>query len=167
MPAWYDITHPDLALGEDETGIRSSQREIEKLIQQEISRGIPAQRILLAGFSQGGAIALQTGLRYAKRLGGIIALSTYLPLKSSLGQETAFSQNIPIFMAHGSFDDVIPLQSAANSRTLLEEAGYTVQWHEYAMPHSVCAEEIEDISLWLQHVLNPGLALTAATENQP
>jgi len=154
MPAWYDINHPDLALGEDEAGIRASQQEIVKLIQQEISRGIPAERILLAGFSQGGAIVLQTGLRYEKKLGGIIALSTYLPLKSSFAQEVTTNRNIPIFMAHGSFDNVIPLHAGATSKKMLEDAGCAVEWHEYEMAHSVCADEIRDISLWLERVLN-------------
>ena len=153
MPAWYDITHPDLALGEDESGIRASQQQIEQLIQSEISRGIPAERILLAGFSQGGAIVLQTGLRYAKKLGGIIALSTYLPLKSSFPQE-ATNTSIPVFLAHGSSDNVIPLHASTNSRNLLENAGCPVEWHEYNMAHSVCPEEIRDISLWLQRVLS-------------
>lgn len=154
MPAWYDINHPDLLLGEDEAGIRASQHKTEKLIQQEISRGIPAERILLAGFSQGGAIVLQTGLRYEKKLGGIIALSTYLPLKSSFSQEVTANRNIPIFMAHGSTDNVIPLHASTNSKKILEDTGCAVEWHEYAMAHSVCAEEIRDISLWLRRVLS-------------
>lgn len=154
MPAWYDITHPDLALGEDETGIRASQLEINKLIAQEMARGMPANRIILAGFSQGGAIVLQAGLRYEVPLGGIIALSTYLPLKSSLATENIANKSLPVFMAHGAYDEVIPLHASTHSKDFIQGAGYTVDWHEYAMAHSVCPEEVQDISQWLQHTLD-------------
>jgi len=153
MRAWYDI----LQLGggpEDEKGIRASQGLLGKLIEREKSRGIPASRIVLAGFSQGGAIVLQAALRYPERLAGVLALSTYLPLAAKLAEERhAANAALPIFMAHGSFDDIIPLARAERSRELLEAAGYRVQWHAYPMPHSVCAPEIADLSRFLQDIL--------------
>ena len=156
MPAWYDISHPDLAAGEDESGIRASQQSIVELIERERQRGIPAARIVLAGFSQGGAIALHTALRYADTLGGIIALSTYLPLKASLPAEAAAAnRSCAIFMAHGRMDNVIPLSRGVQSRDLLLDCGYALEWHEYAMAHSVCEEEIADIGAWLNRVLSP------------
>lgn len=154
MPAWYDISHPDLAMGEDEAGIRHTQKAIERLIQRETERGIPSERIVLAGFSQGGAIALQTGLRHAEKLAGILALSTYLPLKSTFSNEaSSANQGMPIFMAHGTFDSVIPLAKAITSKNLLENNHYAVEWHEYAMAHTLCPEEISDINHWLNRVL--------------
>jgi len=156
MPAWYDISHPDLAAGEDESGIRASQQSIVELIERERQRGIPAARIVLAGFSQGGAIALHTALRYADTLGGIIALSTYLPLKASLPAEAAAAnRSCAIFMAHGRMDNVIPLSRGVQSRDFLLDCGYALEWHEYAMAHSVCEEEIADIGAWLNRVLSP------------
>ncbi|MBV8030197.1 MAG: dienelactone hydrolase family protein [Betaproteobacteria bacterium] len=153
MRAWYDI----LQLGggpEDEKGIRASQGLLGKLIEREKSRGIPASRIVLAGFSQGGAIVLQAALRYPERLAGVLALSTYLPLAAKLAEERhAANAALPIFMAHGSYDDIIPLARAERSRELLEAAGYRVQWHAYPMPHSVCAPEIADLSRFLQDIL--------------
>ncbi len=154
MPAWYDIAHPDLATNEDEAGIRHTQKAIEKLIQHETDRGIPSERIILAGFSQGGAIALQTGLRYSGRLAGILALSTYLPLQSTFTNEASHTNgHLPIFMAHGSSDTVIPISKAMASKNLLLENHYNVEWHEYAMAHSLCQEEISDINDWLIRVL--------------
>jgi phospholipase/carboxylesterase len=153
MPAWYDI----LQLGsgaEDEAGIRESQGLLEKLIQKEKTRGIAASKIVLAGFSQGGAIALQTALRQPERLAGVLALSTYLPLRGKLEEEKhAMNADLPIFMAHGSFDPMIPMLRAAQSRDALQAMGYPVEWREYAMPHSVCAEEIADIAEFLLRIL--------------
>ncbi|HXL76399.1 MAG TPA: alpha/beta hydrolase [Burkholderiales bacterium] len=153
MRAWYDI----LQFGggpEDEAGIRASQRLAEELIAKEKKRGLPAEKIVMAGFSQGGAIALQTALRYPERLAGALALSTYLPRAASLQSERSpANQGIPIFMAHGSYDDIIPLRRAEESRKLLEAAGYPVEWHEYPMPHSVCAEEIADMAAFLARIV--------------
>jgi phospholipase/carboxylesterase len=149
MRAWYDI----LQLGggpEDEAGVRTSQSMVEALIERERSRGVAARRIVLAGFSQGGAIALHTGLRHGQRLAGILALSTYLPLAGSLQAEhSEANRDLPIFMAHGEFDDIIPVTRAQHSRQVLAAQGYAPQWHSYPMPHSVCGEEIADIAAWL------------------
>jgi len=153
MRAWYDI----LQFGggpEDDAGIRASQRMIEKLISEEKGKGLPAAKIVMAGFSQGGAIALQTALRYPERLAGVLALSAYLPQAASLQSERSpANQGIPIFMAHGRYDDIIPPRRADESRKLLEAAGYRVEWHEYPMPHSVCAEEIADIAAFLARIV--------------
>ena len=153
MRAWYDI----LQLGggaEDAAGIRASQALLEGLVGRELGRGVPAQRIVLAGFSQGGAIALQTGLRYGERLGGIMALSTYLPLAGTQQAErSAAGRDLPVFMAHGMLDPMIAMARARESRAALLALGYAVEWREYAMPHSVCAEEIADIAAWLSRVL--------------
>jgi len=150
MRAWYDI----LQLGggrEDEAGIRASQALLEALIARERRRGVLAQRIVLAGFSQGGAIALHTGLRHAERLAGILALSTYLPLAGAVAAEqSALCGELPIFMAHGSVDDMIPIDRARQSRLALERLGCKVEWREYPMPHAVCGEEIADIADWLR-----------------
>jgi phospholipase/carboxylesterase len=153
MRAWYDIVQ--LGGGrEDETGIRASQAALETLIARERERGVAAGRIVLAGFSQGGAIALHTGMRHAERLAGILALSTYLPLAATLAAEvSAANRDVPLFMAHGQFDDVIPLERARQSRLALEAVGGKVEWREYPMPHSVCGEEIADIATWLRAIL--------------
>lgn len=154
MPAWYDIYGVIPIQQEDEAGIKASQRYIESLIQAEIDRGIPSERIVIAGFSQGGAIALHTALRFPLRLGGVMALSTYLPLHSKLACEAhAANHNTPIFMAHGIFDDVIGLDMSKASRNVLQNQQYSIRWHEYAMAHSVCTEEITDIQEFLQQVL--------------
>lgn len=154
MPAWYDLFGLDASSRQDEEGIAQSRAQIEQLIEQEMARGTPSERIVLAGFSQGGAIALHTGLRYPRTLAGIVALSTYLPLKSSLAKERhEANRRIPIFMAHGSFDSVISLETNQLSRATLEQAGYALEWHEYAMAHSVCEEEIADIRRFLSKVL--------------
>ncbi|MFN3629568.1 MAG: alpha/beta hydrolase [Casimicrobiaceae bacterium] len=154
MRAWYDIVSPDLERRVDEQGVRASQREIEALIEAQVSRGIASDRILLAGFSQGGVIALQTGLRHGSPLAGVIALSTYLACADSLGAEAApQNREIPIFMAHGTFDPVVPLALGRLSRARLETHGYRVEWHEYGMPHSVCAEEIADLGAFVRRVL--------------
>jgi phospholipase/carboxylesterase len=155
MRAWYDI----LQLGggaEDAAGIRASQALLESLVERELGRGVPARRVVLAGFSQGGAIALQTGLRYGERLGGVLALSTYLPLAAALaGERSAANRDLPIFMAHGTLDPMIAIARARESRAALQALGYPVEWREYAMPHSVCAEEIADIAAWLLRTLAP------------
>ena len=157
MRAWYDISYGDLegkSRQADEKGVRASQAEIEKLIAREVARGIRANKIVIAGFSQGGAIALHTGLRHAAPLAGIMALSTYLPAPHTLPAEAAAAnRDIALFYAHGSDDQVIPIAMAETSRQTLSAAGYAVDWHEYPMQHSVCLEEIRDISAWLQTVL--------------
>lgn len=131
-----------------------SQLQIEQLIAQEISRGIPAERIVLAGFSQGGAIALHTALRYTEKLAGVLALSTYLPLRDSLATEkTDVNQQTPIFMAHGSDDAVISTETCQVSLNLLQAQNYRIDWHEYAMEHSLCSQEIEDIKQFLLSIL--------------
>lgn len=154
MPAWYDVRSLDLRQTEDEAGIRASQQKIEALIGHEGERGIPASRIVLAGFSQGGAIALHAGLRHAAALAGVLALSTYLPLPLALASEASqVNAGLPIFMAHGTGDAVIPISQGIASRDVLQENGYEVAWHEYPMAHSVCPEEIADIGQWLLQVL--------------
>ncbi|GBG15678.1 phospholipase/carboxylesterase [Novimethylophilus kurashikiensis] len=154
MPAWYDITSLDIAGVQDESGIRQSQASVEMLIEQEMARGVPSERILLAGFSQGGAVVLQTALRCPQRLGGVMALSTYLPLYASLPMEkTPINAGIPVFMAHGRFDTVIPIEAAEASRSALESEGFAVEWHEYPMAHTVSTEEIADIRRYLMQVL--------------
>ena len=152
MRAWYDI----LQFGggtEDEAGIRASQQLMESLIGDERKKGIKPEGIVLAGFSQGGAIALQSALRHAQRLAGVLALSTYLPLAAKLNEAHAANRGTPIFMAHGVYDDIIPLRRAEQSRDLLKQAGYDVEWHTYPMPHSVSPEEIHDIAQFLRRVL--------------
>ena len=154
MRAWYDIAMNDISRLPDEEGIRESQAEVERLIARERSRGIDSSRIVLAGFSQGGAIALQTGLRHANRLAGVIALSTYLALGESLEAEAAAANRAtPVFMAHGTEDQIVPLRLAELSRSMLQSRGYEVEWHTYPMPHAVCAEEIEAISQFLMRVI--------------
>jgi len=150
MRAWYDI----LQLGggpEDEAGLRASQKLTDELIRDQ---GMPANRIVLAGFSQGGAVTLLAGLRYPERLAGLLALSTYLPLAGKLSAERSeANRDVPIFMAHGSYDDLIPIDRAQASRAALEKLGYKPEWHDYPMPHSLCAPEIADISAILSRVL--------------
>lgn len=154
MRAWYDIVSAELDKRADENGVRRSQSLIEALIADQIANGIPSQRIMLAGFSQGGVIALQTGLRYRERLAGIMALSTYLACADSLGTEaSSANRDLPIFMVHGSMDPVIPLALAKLSRARIETHGYKLEWHEYGMPHSVCAEEVADIAVFLKRTL--------------
>ena len=146
MRAWYDLFGLEINSPQDESGIRETQVLIDSLIAQEQQRGIVAERIILAGFSQGGAIALHTALRYPQRLAGVLALSTYLPLKPLLAAEKhAANRDLPIFMAHGTFDNVISLEVCEVSVKLLQQQGYPVSWHEYPMAHSVCAEDLADI----------------------
>jgi phospholipase/carboxylesterase len=150
MPAWYDIVGLTANARQDTTGIRVTQLEIEKLIEQQKQLGIPAKNIFLAGFSQGGAIALHTGLRTPEPLGGIIALSTYLPLAQTLSAEKgAGAKATPIFMAHGRDDSVVPYPWGKFSADLLTQSGFQLEWHEYAMPHTVNNEEMRDLQAWL------------------
>lgn len=154
MRAWYDILGVDLVKREDEAGLRNSVKLVEAFIANEKARGIPANRIVLMGFSQGCAMALMTGLRHAERLGGIIGLSGYLPLADTTAAERhAANQDTPIFLAHGKVDPVVPLARALASRDLLVKLGYKPDWHEYPMPHSVAPEEIDDINRWLLRVM--------------
>ena len=157
MRAWYDVSLGDLEGGSrraDEKGVRESQAQITALIEREAKRGVASKHIVLAGFSQGGAIALQTGLRFPRKLAGVMALSTYLPLAESLPQEAALANKAtPIFMAHGTYDPLIPIVMGAGSMTLLTGLGYAVEWRQYPMPHSVCPEEIHDIGAWLRKIL--------------
>ncbi|HZW12363.1 MAG TPA: alpha/beta hydrolase [Noviherbaspirillum sp.] len=154
MRAWYDILTIDIAGREDEVGLRRSQTMVEHLISQEKARGIPADRIILAGFSQGCAMALQTGLRHPEKLAGLLCLSGYLPIHAMLPNERhSANHDTPIFLAHGRSDPIIPLFTAEKSRDMLLSLGYNVEWHAYPMPHSVCEEEIADISVWLKRVL--------------
>lgn len=154
MPAWYDLYGVTGSSQEDEAGIKTSQTYIEALIQKELDRGIPANRIALAGFSQGGAIALYTALRYPKKLAGVLALSTYLPIKTKLAAEAnPANAATPIFMAHGVYDDVISMDLCKISLQTLQSNHLVVDWHEYNMAHSVCAEEIVDIRHFLQTIL--------------
>ena len=155
MPAWYDVLSADFSdRREDPKGVHASAAELEKLVARENSRGIEDGHIVLAGFSQGGAIALHAGLRHAKPLAGIMALSTYLPLADSLADEAhAANRQTPIFMAHGYGDAVIAHELSRRSCELLLEAGYPIDWHPYEMEHSVCMEEVRDIGAWLRKVL--------------
>jgi phospholipase/carboxylesterase len=154
MRAWYDILGTELVRREDEDGIRDSQQQVEALIAREVERGAPRDRIVLAGFSQGGAITLQTGLRQGEPLAGLLALSSYLPLAAAFSAERAeASRAVPIFMGHGRSDPVIPLARGIASRDALAAAGYEVEWHEYEMQHSVCEEEIQHIAAFLTRVL--------------
>ncbi len=155
MRAWYDIVASDIDARQDAAGIRASQAYLEKLIAQEKRRGIAAENIYLAGFSQGGVIALQTGLHHAERLGGILALSTYLPLAETFADGASVcAKDTPIFMAHGRSDPVISYALGKISAEKLSGLGYPLEWHEYAMAHSVCMEEVRDIALWLTRRLN-------------
>jgi phospholipase/carboxylesterase len=154
MRAWYDITALDLSLAEDAQGIYASALQLGTLIQREIHNGITAENIVVAGFSQGGAIALHSGLRYPQRLAGVLALSTYLPLSTTVDAErNSANYDIPIFMAHGTEDTVVPLTHALTSKDILQELGYKVEWHSYVMPHSLCDQELHDIAAWLKRIL--------------
>jgi phospholipase/carboxylesterase len=154
MRSWYDIVHTDLGRQEDEKGLRESQILVDALIEREIARGVPANRIVLGGFSQGCAMTLQAGLRYPKKLAGLMCLSGYVPLADKVAAERhAANQETPIFMVHGRMDPVIPIARAVASRDLLEKLGYQIEWHDYPMQHSACAEEVQHISAWLKKVL--------------
>ncbi|MDH6593606.1 phospholipase/carboxylesterase [Variovorax sp. TBS-050B] len=156
MPAWYDIAVADLVVREDEAGLRRSQAAIEALIANEKARGIPAGRIVVAGFSQGCAMALMTGLRHTERLAGIVGLSGYLPIAATTAAERhAANHETPVFLAHGRQDPVVPIARALQSRDALAALGHAVEWHEYPMAHSVCMEEIADLNRFLLRVLVP------------
>lgn len=157
MRAWYDILSLDRGGPQDEAGVRESGELLLQLIENERERGIPYEKITIAGFSQGGAIALHTSLRFAHRLAGVMALSTYLPLQSKFDAEVATNAeaqdcDVPIFFAHGSFDPVVPMVLGEKSMTRIKSAGYQVEWHEYPMAHAVCEQEIADIRKWLLSV---------------
>ena len=154
MPAWYDILGTDLVRREDEGGLRQARSAIDGLIANEIARGIAAHRIVVAGFSQGCAMALMTGLRFGQRLAGIAALSGYLPLAATTAAERSVANaDVPIFRAHGTRDGVVPIARAEASRDALQSLGYGVDWHPYSMEHSVCPQEISDLQAWLLRVL--------------
>ena len=154
MRAWYDIIALDRRTTEDENGIRASQAAMAAMIQRENARGIASARIVLAGFSQGGAMALFTGTRYPEKLAGIMGLSCYLLLAPSLTAErVAANQSTPMFLAHGTQDPVVAPPLGEHARHAMQAAGYTVEWHTYDMPHAVCPQEVADISAWLRRVL--------------
>jgi phospholipase/carboxylesterase len=154
MRAWYDIAGTPQARVEDEAGLRASQELIESLIERERQRGVPASRIVLMGFSQGCALTLLTGLRHAERLAGLVGLSGYLPLSSRTAAEGSVANaGVPIFLAHGREDPMIAIDRALASRDALLALGYPVEWHDYAMAHSVCMDEINDLNRWLLRVL--------------
>lgn len=154
MRAWYDVSLAGGKRQEDEPGVRASEKSIAALIEREGQRGIPPARVFLFGFSQGGAMALHTGLRYPEALGGIAALSCFLPLADRVGTEASpANRAIPIFMAHGAHDPMISLARGSEAKDRLVALGYRVDWREYMMPHSVCAEEIADLSAWLSGLL--------------
>lgn len=157
MRAWYDILSLDRDGPIDEAGIRASAEILESLIAREQERGIAAGNIVVAGFSQGGAIALHTVLRHPQRVAGLMALSTWLPLWSKFDAEVidnsaAGNRDVPIFMAHGSYDPMLPIQMGRSSADLLTQSGFNVEWHDYPMAHAVCADEIDDIRAWLMRV---------------
>jgi len=150
MRAWYDILATDLVKREDEAGLRESRQQIAELIDRERERGVPAERIVLVGFSQGCAMTLMTALRYPHRLGGAVGLSGYLPLAATTTAERSTANaDLPIFLAHGTQDPIVAPARGSASRDALRALGHEVEWHEYPMPHSVCAEEIEDLNAWL------------------
>ena len=155
MRAWYDIRDADLAHREDSVGIRNSAEAVHALVKREVEDGRDPRRIVLAGFSQGGAIVLHAGLRYPERLAGILALSTYLPLGTALLEDEAHASNAdtPIFMAHGTEDPIIPLTRAQQSCAALEDKGYSIEWHNYPMQHAVCMPEIQHVAAWLKGIL--------------
>ena len=154
MRAWYDVRDDVGVRREDEAGVRASQARIEALIAREKARGVAADRLVLAGFSQGGAMALHTGLRHSERLAGVMALSCFLPLADRLGAEASpANRDVPIFMAHGTHDPLIPLTRAVQARDTLLSLGYRVEWRQYPMPHSVCDAEVLDIADWLKRIL--------------
>jgi len=160
MRAWYDIFSLDRDGPQDESGIRDSGRLLVELIEREHECGVPYNKIVLAGFSQGGAIALHAAIRFPHRLAGLMALSTYLPLQGKIEAEVVAaagtqSRELPVFMAHGAFDPMLPVSLGENSRDVLTAAGFTVEWRDYPMEHSLCAEEIADIRQWLKSIFAP------------
>lgn len=154
MPSWYDIIGLDAAAKEDEAGLRASMLYLDSLIAREIARGIAPQHIVLAGFSQGGNVALNCALRYPERLAGALILSSYLGLRDQLSDQASnANRRLPIFMAHGLHDDIVPLPFAQIARSTLDSLDYAIDWHTYPMAHSVCNAEIDDIRRWLLSVL--------------
>jgi phospholipase/carboxylesterase len=153
MPAWYDIAAPDLSLIPDERGIQASRQAVMKLVEKEIAEGVAPEGIVLAGFSQGGVIALETATQHQDRVGGAIALSCYTALPHALPEAI---RPFPVFMGHGIQDPVVPCALGLAGRNLLEAKGYSVEWHSYPMPHSVCRDEIQDIRNWLMRKLAVG-----------
>lgn len=154
MRAWYDIRDADLARREDEAGLRASMQLVQQLIEREVARGVPARRIVLAGFSQGSAITLGAGLRHPERLAGLAGLSGYVPLAdTTLAERHAANHDTPVFLAHGRSDGVVPLARGAAGRDLLQSLGQPVEWHDYPMEHSVCMEEVQALNQWLLKVL--------------
>ena len=154
MPAWYDIIGTDIGRREDEAGLRKSQQAIEAIINNEIARGIPAGKIVVAGFSQGCAMAYMTGLRFGHKLAGLAGLSGYLPLADKIAAERhSANQPTSIFMAHGRQDPMVSVERALASHKALTDLGYAIEWHDYPMEHSVCLEEIRDLRAWLLKVL--------------
>lgn len=154
MPAWFDLYGIGASLAGDEAGVREAAGWLDGLIRRENRRGVPSERIVVAGFSQGGAVALHAGLRHPQRLAGIMGLSTYLPLADAVADEgSEANRETPVLLAHGSDDPVLPVALGAHSRDALKALGYAVEWHTYPMAHSVCLEEIRDIGVWLARVL--------------
>jgi phospholipase/carboxylesterase len=154
MRAWYDIREADLANRADEAGVAASVEQVEALVAREAQRGVPASRVFLAGFSQGGAVTLAAGLRRSEPLAGLVALSTYVPAAQTAAAALAVGANAqPVFMAHGTLDPVVPLRAGEQSAALLRDLGFAVDWHAYPMPHSVCLEEIRDLGDWLSRRL--------------
>ena len=154
MRAWYDMLGTELVRVEDEAGLRASMQEVQALIARENARGVPSQRIVLAGFSQGCAMTLLTGVRHGERLAGLAGLSGYLPLAATTAAErSAANRDVPIFQAHGLHDSMIPVQIGRASRDALQALGYPVEWHEHPMEHSLCLEEVADLNAWLLRVL--------------
>ena len=154
MRAWYDVISLDRSGPQDEAGIRDSAASLLQLIERERERGVDASRIVLAGFSQGGAIAMHTAMRVPQRLAGLMALSTWMPLASTIGEEVVDNsesqpRELPVLMVHGTFDPLLPLAAGQHAREIMQDAGFKVQWHEYPMAHAVCAEEISEIRKWL------------------
>lgn len=154
MRAWYDVMSLDRSGPQDEAGIRESSTTLKKLIEREHERGVAYERIVLAGFSQGGAIAMHTAMRFPHKLAGLMALSTWMPLESTIDAEVirgpeSQPRDLPILMAHGSFDPMLPIAAGQHARELMEKAGFKVQWHDYPMAHAVCGEEIAEIRNWL------------------
>ena len=157
MRAWYDVISLDRSGPQDEAGIRESAASLLQLIEREKERGVDTSRIVLAGFSQGGAIAMHTAMRVTQRLAGLMALSTWMPLESTIGKEVvdnseSQSRELPVLMAHGTFDPLLPLAAGQHAREIMQDAGFKVQWHEYPMAHAVCAEEISEIRKWLVNI---------------
>jgi phospholipase/carboxylesterase len=154
MRAWYDIKAFTPEGRADAAGLAESVERVNGYLEQEVARGVPAARIVLAGFSQGGAVALSAGLRFGKRLAGLLALSTYLPFPARLAAEkSAANADVPILMCHGRMDPVVEIAMGREARGVLEAQGYAVEWHEYPMEHEVCATELGEIASWLRGVL--------------